>query len=162
MFLEPYMETAAGVLEPSVTMQQWMGIWIVPQGLAQGIEYELVVVTVTDYITYDSAIEKVENGAQVELSRILPVVELKLGYVRNPFLVRTFGMKVSCQYIFRDVLWLGCIARTAITRMLYGRLDLLLTHQAQHTLVAAMLAIAPIQVIAYAAVAFVGMLLIDF
>ena len=94
------METAAGVLEPSVTMQQWMGIWIVPQGLAQGIEYELVVVTVTDYITYDSAIEKVENGAQVELSRILPVVELKLGYVRNPFLVRTFGMKVSCQYIF--------------------------------------------------------------
>ena len=162
MFLELYMEVSACVLEPSVAMQQWMGIWIVLQGLVQSIQYEPVVVTVTDYVAYDSAIEKIKNGAQVEFSRILSAVELELGYIRNPFLVRTFGMKVSCQDIFSDVLRLGGMARTAVARMLYGRLDLLLAHQAQHTLVADMLTITPIQVIAYTAVALVGMLLIDF
>ena len=71
-------------------------------------------------------------------------------------------MEVSCQYIFSDILRLGCMARTAVTRMLYGGLYLLFAHQAQHTLVADMLTVTPVQVIAYAAVTLVGMLLIDF
>lgn len=69
---------------------------------------------VTNRITYGSAIEKIEDGAQVEFPPILPFLELELGYVRDQFLVRTFSVEVSCQYIFSDVLRLGLNIYTKI------------------------------------------------
>ena len=100
-------------------------------------------IAVTNHIAHDTAVEKVEYRTQIEFLRLLPFAVLELGHIRNPFLIRTFRMEVSCQYVFCCVLWTGSMARTAVARMLNRGLYLLLAHQTQHALIADMLPVVP-------------------
>ena len=55
-------EIPVRILKASITVEQRMGIWIGFYRLVKGLEYQRVVVMLTNNKGYDSSIVKVKNG----------------------------------------------------------------------------------------------------
>ena len=61
--LELMMKGSAGILEPSVTVKQWMGIRVGLNSLVKGLVDERVVITLAEYIGHDTPVVQIQNGA---------------------------------------------------------------------------------------------------
>lgn len=57
----------AGVLKPSVTMEQWVSVRIGFDSLVKGFVNERVIIALTDHVGHDATVAKIQNSAQIEL-----------------------------------------------------------------------------------------------
>ena len=80
-------EDSAGVLESSVTVEQWMCIRIFPNSFIKRIKNQLVVVPVTNNAADDSPVTQIENRAQIELVDNRTFIPLELCYIGQPLFV---------------------------------------------------------------------------
>ena len=60
-------ESSAGVLESTVTVEQWVSIWIFQNSFIKRIKNQLVVIPVTNNIADNSPVTQIEDCAQIEL-----------------------------------------------------------------------------------------------
>ena len=60
-------ESSAGVLESTVTVEQWVSIWIFQNSFIKRIKNQLVVIPVTNNIADNSPVTQIEDRAQIEL-----------------------------------------------------------------------------------------------
>lgn len=81
------MEGSAGILESSITVEQWVRIWIFQNGLIQRIENQFVVVPVLNNIADDPPVTQVENRTQIELVDDRAFIPLELCYIGQPLFV---------------------------------------------------------------------------
>ena len=63
---ELVVESAVGVLESSVTMEQGMRVRIGFHSLIKGLENQRIVIAFAEHIGHDAPVAKVEDGAQIE------------------------------------------------------------------------------------------------
>ena len=63
-------ESSAGVLESTVTVEQWVSIWIFQNSFIKRIKNQLVVIPVTNNIADNSPVTQIEDRAQIELVRV--------------------------------------------------------------------------------------------
>ena len=63
---ELVVESAVGVLEPSVAMKQGMRSRIGLNSLSKGLENQRVIVAFTEYIGHNTPVTEIQNGAQIE------------------------------------------------------------------------------------------------
>lgn len=71
---ELVVESAVGVLESSVTMEQGMRVRIGFHSLIKGLENQRIVIAFAELIGHDAPVAKVEDGAQIEFLYHLHVV----------------------------------------------------------------------------------------
>ena len=71
---ELVVESAVGVLESSVTMEQGMRVRIGFHSLIKGLENQRIVIAFAEHIGHDAPVAKVEDGAQIEFLYHLHVV----------------------------------------------------------------------------------------
>lgn len=65
-------------------MKQWMSVWILDHGLLQVLQYQRIIVPLTDIIGNNTAVIEVLNRTQKGL---LPIAIGEIGYISNPLLV---------------------------------------------------------------------------
>lgn len=59
------MKGSAGILEPSITMEQGVNIRIGLNGLIKGFVDKRIVITLTQHIGHDTSIIEIQNGTQI-------------------------------------------------------------------------------------------------
>ena len=78
---ELVVESAVGVLESSVTMEQGMRVRIGFHSLIKGLENQRIVIAFAEHIGHDAPIAKVEDGAQIEFMYHYTVKSLKFRHL---------------------------------------------------------------------------------
>ena len=61
------MKSSAGILEPSVTMEQGVNIWIGLNGLIKGFVDKRIAIAITQHIGHYTSIIEIQYGTQIEL-----------------------------------------------------------------------------------------------
>ena len=82
-------------------------------------------------------------------------VVMKLCYIRQPLLIRSFCRKVTIQYIFCYVLWICCLSCTAIIRIFNGGFDTKLPTDAENPFVIHVNSMIAFQFIPNSAISFI-------
>ena len=72
-------------------MKQWMSVWILEHGLLQVLQYQLIIVPLTDIIGNNTAVIEVLNRTQKSL---LSITIGEMGYISNPLLVWVGGCEI--------------------------------------------------------------------
>ena len=85
---------AAGVLEPSVAMEQRMRIRILPNRFVEGFENQRIVVVLAELVGHNAPVAQIQKGAQIELVDLVSLVPLKFCHVGEPLLVWLCGGKL--------------------------------------------------------------------
>ena len=130
--LQPGMEGAVGVLEASVTVEQGMGIRVGLHRLVKGLEYQRIIITVSDHISHDPPVIQVQNGAEVDLVDCNALIPLELSHIAQPLLVGLVCMKLPVQDILRSKLGILSRSGTAMVAVLDGRFDVPLAFDTSH------------------------------
>ena len=133
--LQPGMESAVGVLEASVAVEQGMGIRVGLHRLVKGLEYQRIIITVSYHISHDPPVIQVQNGAEVDLVDCNALIPLELSHIGQPLLVGLVRMKLAVQDILRSKLGILGGSGTAMIAVLDGRFDVLYPADPQHPLV---------------------------
>ncbi len=94
-FLEFMVKDSAGVLEPSVAMEQRMNVWIGFHSLVKGFVDKRVIIALTEYIGHDTPVTQVEDGAEIKLMHGNALIPFELGHIRQPFLIRLVRIKLA-------------------------------------------------------------------
>lgn len=157
-----FVEGSAGVLESSVTVEQWVCIRIFQNSLIQRIENEFVVVSVPNNVADDSPVTQIKNRTQIELVDDWAFIPLKLCYIGQPLFVWTTCPELSVQKILCCYLWVRSISGTTLLSEFYGRLDMKYPAEMQNPLVAGQNIVVLLQIIPDTAMSFVWMLLVNF
>lgn len=84
------------------------------------VEYQWIVIAVTDDESYDSAVIKVENGTEVNFVLFNSFIPFELGNICKPFLIRLFCMKFTVKNIFCNVLRIVRLPCTTVVSVLDG------------------------------------------
>jgi len=153
--LQLVVEYSVGVLETSVAMKQRMGIWIGFNSGIQGVEYERIIIAVTNNKGNDSAVVQIKDCAKVQLAYIGTFVPLKLCHICQLLLIGHTCVKLAVQPVLGDVLRIGSLSGTAIVLVFNGRLDIQATANAQHPFLIHIQLVVVGQVVLDATVAFV-------
>ena len=61
VFLKPYSELLACVLKSSVTMEQWVGVWLKGYSLIKSIHDKRIIVVITDFKSNDPTVIKIQD-----------------------------------------------------------------------------------------------------
>ena len=120
LFFQFVMEIPVRILKASIAMEQRMGIWIGFYRLVQSLEYQWIVVTLTNDKGYDSSIVKVKDGTQVQFMYHRPLIPLEFCDIGQPFLIGRIGMKFAGEDVFCDVLRIFRPSGAAIAAVLNG------------------------------------------
>lgn len=89
------MKGSAGVLEPSVAMEQGVGAWIGFNSLIKGLINERIIIAFAKYIRYDPPVAEIKDGAQVYLVYCSSLIPFELGHIGQPFLIRFVRMELA-------------------------------------------------------------------
>ena len=73
-------------------MKQWMSVWILDHGLLQVLQYQRIIIPLTDIIGNNTTVIEVLNRTQKGL---LPIDIGEIGYISNPLLVWVGGCEIS-------------------------------------------------------------------
>lgn len=117
-FLQLAVEDSVGILEFSVAVKQRMSVWIRFNSRIQSIEYQSVVVSVTDDIGDDSAVIQVKDRTEIHLVYNGACVPLEFRHIRQSFLVGHGCVKLSVQLVLCNMLWVGSLSGTAVVLVL--------------------------------------------
>ena len=115
---ELVVESAVGVLEPSVAMKQGMRIRIGLNSLIKGLENQRVIVAFTEYIGHNTPVTEIQNGAQIEFVNLGSLVPLEFCYISEPLLIGLCGIKLSVQKILGKILRIFCMSGAAMVVVL--------------------------------------------
>ena len=154
-------EGSAGVLESSVTVEQWVRIRIFQNSLIQRIENEFVVVSVPNNVADDSSVTQIKNRTQIEFVDDWTFIPLKLCYIGQPLFVGMPRPKFPVQKILYCHLRVRSISGTALLSEFYGGLDMKYPAEMQNSLIAGQNIVVLFQIIPDAAMSFVRMFLIN-
>ena len=154
------MKGLVSILKSSVTMEQGMSIWIGFQGLVKGLEYEVIVIAITNHIGNWPTVTKVKDSTEVYLfnSTIFGTV-LEFSHIRDPFLVVLVCMEIAFKHILCCIVRISGWPCTAIVPALYYRLQFHLATDTQYTLIVYMQAMVMLYLVTNSAVAHIRMLL---
>lgn len=88
------MKGSACVLKATVRMEEGMCIRVFFHSLVEGFEYKRIVVTLSDYKGDDASVIEIQDGTEIDFADINTLIPLEFGYIREPFLIGCFGMKI--------------------------------------------------------------------
>lgn len=160
--LELAVKGSAGVLEPSVTMEQGVSVRIGLNSLVKGFIDKRVVVALTEHIGHDTPVAKVKDGTQIELVYGRALVPFELGHVGQPFLIGLVCIKLAVQNILCNVLGILGPPGTTVAGILDGGFDVPGPTDTQHTLIVDMDAIVVAEIIVEPSIAFIRTFCMDF
>lgn len=154
-------EGSAGVLESSITVEQWVCIRIFQDSLIQRIENEFVVVSVPNNVADDSPVTQIKNRTQIELVDNWTFIPLELCYIGQPLFVGMPCPEFPMQKILCCHLRVRSISGTTLLSEFYGRLDMKHPAEMQDPLIAGQNIVVLLQIIPDASVSFIRMRLIN-
>ena len=154
-------EDSAGILVPTVTVEQRMCIWIFPNCLVKGFKDQFVVISVAENIADDPAVTQIKDCTQIELVDDRSFVPLELRYIRQPLFVRSTCPEFTAQDVWYSNLWVRCSFCATMFFELYGRLNMQHPTQMQNTLVAGRDAVILFQIIPNPAMPLIRMFCIN-
>ena len=132
---ELVVESAVGVLESSVTMEQGMRVRIGFHSLIKGLENQRIVIAFAEHIGHDAPVAKVEDGAQIELLYLHTLKPLEFGHIGEPLLIGLCGIKLPVQKVFGKILRGLRSPRAAMVVVLDRGTDISGPADAEHSLV---------------------------
>ncbi len=156
------MENSTGVLEPTITVKEWMSVWLNGHSGVKGVKYELIVVAVPNSVGDNSSVIDVQNGAEIELVNFGPDMVFELRYVCKPFCIGRVGVELAAKVVLRHIFRRRRAAGTAVLSELDGRLDAYRTTDTKDAFVIDMNIMPPIQLVAYPAVAHIRISFMNF
>lgn len=107
-------ESSAGVLESTVTVEQWVSIWIFQNSFIKRIKNQLVVIPVTNNIADNSPVTQIEDRAQIELVDNRAFIPLKLCHIGQPLFIWPSCPELPVQKILCCYLWVGSVFGAAL------------------------------------------------
>lgn len=107
-------EGSASVLESTVTVEQWVSIWIFQNSFIKRIKNQLVVVPVTNNIADDSPVTQIEDRTQIELVDNWAFIPLKLCHIGQPLFIWPSCPELPVQKILCCYLWVGSVFGAAL------------------------------------------------
>ena len=156
------MKRTVCILEASVAVEKRVHARIFPDGLVQGFEYQRIVVVLTDLKSNDAPVTEVKDGAEIELVDFYALIPFEFRHVGEPLFVGLFGVKLTVQKIFSEILRSLCLPGTAVICVLDGGLYVPCPADAQDTFVIDVNAPVMSQVVVDAAVALIGTFYMNF
>ena len=132
---ELVVESAVGVLESSVTMEQGMRVRIGFHSLIKGLENQRIVIAFAEHIGHDAPVAKVEDGAQIEFLYLHTLEPLEFGHIGEPLLIGLCGIKLPIQKVFGKILRVLRSPRAAMVVVLDRGTDISDPADAEHPLV---------------------------
>ncbi len=143
-----------------------MGIRIELYRFIKGIEYQGIIISVTDDIGYDTSVIKIQDRTEIYLLNLQFLdlwadIILKFCYIRQPLFIRLICMKITAQKIFRYVLRILCLSCTAVITVLDRRLDTFDSADSQDSLIVDVDIIFPIQIIVDPTIPFTAVFVMD-
>ena len=132
---ELVVESAVGVLETSVAVEQGMCVRIGLHSLIKSLENQRVIVAFTKYIGHNTPVTEIQNGAQIELVNLASLVPLEFCYISEPLLIGLCGIKLPVQKIFGKILRVLRLSGAATVVIFHGRADIFDPADAEHPLV---------------------------
>ena len=158
---ELVVESAVGVLESSVTMEQGMRVRIGFHSLIKGLENQRIVIAFAEHIGHDAPVAKVEDGAQIEFLYLHTLKPLEFCHIGEPLLIGLCGIKLPVQKVFGKILRVLCSPRAAMVVVLDRGTDISGPADAEHSLVIDMNATVMAQVVIEPPVALVRALRVN-
>lgn len=102
------MKGSAGVLKPSVTVEQGMGVRVGLHRLVEGFVDKRVVIALTEHKGHDAAVIQIEDGAQVQLVYRNAFIPFEFRHIGQPLLVGLVRVELAVEKILRNVLRIFC------------------------------------------------------
>ena len=126
---------SACVLEASVTVEQRMCIRVDLNGSVKGLEYERIVIVLTQRIGHDTPVTEVQNSAQIELMYLNALVPFEFRHISEPLLIGLIGVKLAAQQVFGKILRILGLPGATVVIVFYSRLYISNPADPQHSLV---------------------------
>ena len=158
---ELVVESAVGVLESSVTMEQGMRVRIGFHSLIKGLENQRIVIAFAEHIGHDAPVAKVEDGAQIEFLYLHTLKPLEFGHIGEPLLIGLCGIKLPVQKVFGKILRVLRSPRAAMVVVLDRGTDISGPADAEHPLVIDVDTVVMTQVVIESPVALIRTFLMD-
>ena len=127
-------ESAVGVLEPSVAVEQRMRVRIGRNCLVESFENQWVIVVFTEYVGHNAPVTEIQNGAQIELVDLVSLVPLEFCHIGELLFVGLCGIKLSVQKILGKILRIFCVSGAAAASVLDRGADISGPADAEHPL----------------------------
>lgn len=144
---ELVVESAVGVLEPSVAVEQRMRVRIGFHSLVKGLENQRIIIAFAEHVGHNAPVTKVEDGAQIELVGFVSIIPLEFGHIGEPLLIGLCGIKLPVQKVFGKILRVLRSPRAAMVVVLDRGTDISGPADAEHSLVIDMNATVMAQVV---------------
>ena len=80
-----------------------MSIRLKGHSLIKSVHDKRIVIVTADLVSYDPAVIKIQDGAQIYLMDFCADVILELSYISQPFLIRSIRVEIPVKVILRDV-----------------------------------------------------------
>ena len=161
VFLQPRTELLARILETSVTVEQRPGVRFKCHSCIKGVHNQRIVIVVSDLVSYNPAVIKIQNGAQVYLVNFDADVILELCHIGKPFLVRCVSMKIPVQIVLCDMCRIIAVPSATLRLPLNRRLDMLFSADSKDPLIIDIDIMMPVKFVPYSAISHIRMPLMD-
>ena len=97
-------EHLGGILEAPVAVEQRVCVWMICHRPVERLVDQSVVVGVPDDRHNNPAVAQIEDSAEIDLVYHRTDIILKLGHVRQPFLIWPVRMELAVENVFRRML----------------------------------------------------------
>lgn len=108
------------ILQSSVTMTQGMGIGLRQDCCIKGIEYQFIAIRISNPVGHNPTVIQIQDSTQIYFVFFSILIVLEFGYIGEPFLIWRICRKFSIQYIFSNILWIGCLPCATVIAVLNG------------------------------------------
>ena len=159
--LQFLMERAVRVLKASITVKQRMRVGIRSNGFVKGLENQRIIVMLAYNIRHDTPVEKVKNGAEIDLVHFNSFIPFEFCDICEPFFIWLISVKIAVKKIFGYILWILCLTSAAVVTVFDGGFDALDAAEAKDAFVIHMDMLVMPKVIIDAAVTLVRVLHVD-
>lgn len=154
-------ESAVGVLEPSVAMKQGLCVRIGLHRFVKGLENQRIVVAFAEHIGHNTPVTEIQNGAQIELVGFVSIIPLKFCHVGEPLLIGLCGIKLPVQKVLGKILRILRSPRAAMVVVLDRGTDISGPADAEHPLVIDMDTVVMTQIVIKPPIALVRTFCVD-
>lgn len=158
---ELLVECSACVLVTSVTVEQRMCVRVELNSPVKGLEYERIVIALTQRIGYDAPVTEIQNSAQIELMYLNTLIPFELRHIREPLFVGLCSVELSVQKILGNILGIFGLPGTAMIVVFHSRPYISGPADPQHSLVIDMDTMIMAKIIIEPSVAFVRAFFVD-
>ena len=120
LFFQFLVKYSVRVLKASIAVEEGLGIRICLYCLIQSLEYQRVIVVVTNNKGYDSSVVKVKDGTQVHFVHHCSFIPLEFRHIGQPFLIGFICIKLAGEQVFGNILWILRTSGAAMAAVFNG------------------------------------------